>query len=429
MNENQIKGKFEEGKWNIPEKWYVSPYSFADEVRVNYDLPEQITVRDVTLQEGQHQPGVQFTLEGMLKITRALYEAGIREIKQALGDFQTLEFIRAVKHEIPKIKITLITPTIEYMKYRNSPTLFKKDLDIYIEAGIDEACIPGSFSWSCPKSINYAMSREARLERLDEMTRYARSKGIGVEFGHVDTTRAAFEDLKDLFDTGLKAGMTSIGVYDSYGCATPDGMKYLVSKLKQEYKGIPILSHAHNDFGSADATTIGGILGGATSCDLSINGLGDRAGNASLEEVVLQLEAMYKIKTGVELNHLTNLSGLVAEVTGIKPHHFKPIVGKNVFTHESEAHAQMVLEYGVDAKYVSWAEPYSPSVIGGKRVVRFGGTSLTGDMIRLRMGQIGLKYSEKEVEEMSNRIKNIFVTEKTDISLEEFDAIAREVCK
>jgi isopropylmalate/homocitrate/citramalate synthase len=89
----------------------------------------------------------------------------------------------------------------------------------------------------------------------------------------------------------------------------------------------------------------------------------------------------------------------------------------------------MVLEYGVDKKYVSWAEPYSPAAVGGNRTVRFGGTSLTGDMIRLRMNEIGLDFGEKQVQEVGRRIKDVFVTQKTDISLGEFDALAREVCK
>jgi isopropylmalate/homocitrate/citramalate synthase len=419
-----------EEKWNVPDKWYVSPYNYEKKVRSSYkNMPERITIRDVTLQEGQHQPGVQFTLEGMLKIARALYDGGVREFKQGGGDFQVLEFIRALKKELPDVKVSLITQVVEYDRYRNSFDLFKKQVDIAIQAGIDEAVFPGYFTWSCPKSIRDALPRDALRKRFTEAAKYVRSQGIGLEFGHVDLTRGSWEDLKEFHDIGLEAGMTRIGVYDSYGCITPDGMKYIVSKFKQEYKDIPILVHAHNDFGLAEANTVGGILGGATSCDLAVNGLGDRAGNASFEEVVLQLEALYAVKTGIKLENLVKLCRVVEEVIGIKPHPFKPIAGQNVFTHESEAHAKMVLEYGVDKKYVSWAEPYSPAAVGGNRTVRFGGTSLTGDMIRLRMNEIGLDFGEKEVQEVGRRIKDVFVTQKTDISLGEFDALAREVCK
>jgi isopropylmalate/homocitrate/citramalate synthase len=416
-------------QWNIADRWHVSPYNFAQEVRSSYpNMPQKLTIRDVTLTEGQHQPGVRYTLDGMLKIAHALYDMGITEIKQGSQDFQALEFITRVKREIPKVKIGVILSIVEGEQYRQSVLRTRQDMNRYIDAGIDEVNFPCSLSWSCPKAISDVMSREAQIERIVEMTQYAKSQGIRVEYGHVDTTRAAFEDLKELFDNGLKAGMTRIGVYDSYGVASPDGMKCLVSKLRQEYPDVDILVHAHNDFGSAEATTIGGILGGGTTCELSVNGLGDRAGNASLEEVVLQLEAFYGIKTGLKLEKLINLCRVVEEVTGINVHSYKPIAGGNVFTHESEAHAGFILQEGLSVKYASKSEAYSPEAVGGRRRVKFGGTSLTGGMIKQRMKQIGLPCGEREINEVRDRIRKIFVEQHRDISLEEFDALAKEVC-
>jgi isopropylmalate/homocitrate/citramalate synthase len=423
------KGVIMQEQWNVADRWYVSPYNFAEEVRSSHpNMPAKLTIRDVTLTEGQHQPGVRYTLDGMLKIAHALYDMGITEIKQGSQDFQALEFITQVKREIPNVKIGVILSIVEGEEYRQSVSRTKQDMERYIDAGIDELNFPCSLSWSCPKAISDVMTRDAQIERIVEMTQYARSQGISVEYGHIDATRAAFEDLKELFDNGLRAGMTRIGIYDSYGVASPGGMKFLVSKLRQEYQDVDILVHAHNDFGSAEATTIGGILGGGTTCELSVNGLGDRAGNASLEEVVLQLEAFYGIKTGLKLEKLLNLCRVVEEVTGIKVHSYKPIAGENVFTHESEAHAGFILQEGLNIKYASKSEAYSPEAVGGKRRVKFGGTSLTGGMIKQRMNQIGLQYGEKETNEVRNRIKEIFVEQHRDISLEEFDALAREVC-
>ncbi len=416
-----------EQKWIAQDKWFVSPYSHADEARTGYDLPEKITIRDVTLSEGQHQPGVHYTLQGMLRIARALYEAGITEIKQHAADFQALEFITAVKRELPDVKITAAWPVFEHLEYRESPARCKADMDIWAKAGVDEFNFPGYVSWSTPKSYEEFMPRAARLERYAELAEHATSRGVGVEMGHVDCTRASLQDLRDFHQAAYGKGLTRIGIYDSYGSTSPDGMKFLVRETKKEFKDIPILSHAHNDFGSAEATTIGGILGGASACDLSINGLGDRAGNAALEEWVLQLEAFYGIKTGVNLEDLLKLCRLVEEETGFRPHSFKPVAGKNVFTHESDAHAKMILEYGVNAKYVSWAEGYSPFAVGGTRAVRFGGTSLSGDMIRQGLDALGLEYSGSHVAEVSRRLREIFVARGSDISLEEFDEIAREV--
>jgi 2-isopropylmalate synthase len=418
-----------ENKWDVPDKWHVSPYNYAEEVRAGYEnLPERVTIRDVTLAEGQHQPGVHYTLEGMLEIARALHEAGITMIKQHIGDFQPLEFIRRVKRQIPDVFIHVTIPIFENDRYRESNTAAKQDMDVFIDAGIDEVDFPGFNSWSCPEYIEEAISKEARLEKYAEMTQYARSNGVLVEAAHVDTTRTPWEDLKEHFDNAVKAGATSIALYDSYGVATPDAMKYLVMKVKKEY-GLPVLVHAHNDLGSAEATEIGGIIGGASLCDVSVNGLGDRAGNASLEQVVMQLELNYGFKTGVKLERLLGLCRLVEKVTGIEFPFIKPVSGKNVFTHESEAHAAMILNQGLDLKYASKHEAYSPQVVGGTRMVRFGGTSLTGTMIRLRMEQLGLKFDDKEVKEVSSRIRRIFETRGTDISLPEFDTIAKEVCK
>jgi isopropylmalate/homocitrate/citramalate synthase len=423
------KGVIMQEQWNVADRWYVSPYNFAEEVRSSHpNMPEKLTIRDVTLTEGQHQPGVRYTLDGMLKIAHALYDMGITEIKQGSQDFQALEFITQVKGEIPNVKIGLILSIVEGEEYRQSVSRTKQDMERYIDAGIDELNFPCSLSWSCPKAISDVMTREAQIERIVEMTQYARSQGISVEYGHIDATRAAFEDLKELFDNGLRAGMTRIGIYDSYGVASPDGMKFLVAKLRQEYQNVDILVHAHNDFGSAEATTIGGILGGGTTCELSVNGLGDRAGNASLEEVVLQLEAFYGIKTGLKLEKLVSLCKLVEEVTGIKVHSYKPIAGENVFTHESEAHAGFILQEGLSIKYASKSEAYSPEAVGGRRRVKFGGTSLTGGMIKQRIDQLGLHYGEKEIKEIRTRIKDIFVGQHRDISLEEFDTLAGEVC-
>ncbi len=415
--------------WDVPGRWYVSPYNYDGEVRAVYgDLPESVIVRDVTLAEGPHQSGVRFTLKEMLRIAHALREAGITMIKQNIDNFGSLEFIRLVKPEIPDLFIDVILAILDHRKYWESLDQCKRDLDVLAEAGAEEVCFPGYNSWNVPHHIEKAMSKEALLERYAEMTTYARSIGMLVEAGPVDTTRVPWADLKELLTTAVDAGATSIAVYDSYGVATPDGMKCLVQKIRREFD-LPILVHAHNDLGAAEAAEIGGIIGGATLCDLSVNGLGDRAGNASLEEVVMQLELNYGVKTGVQKDKLLGLSKLLEEVTGVAFPYVKPISGMNVFTHASEAHATMVLSQGVNLNYASRHEAYAPEVVGGKRTVRFGGSTLSGGMIHLRLEQLGLKSGDKEVAMMTDRIKEAFVDGEADISLEEFDALAQELCR
>lgn len=419
-------------KWIAEDKWRVSQFNFEEEVTaLNPYMPEKIRIRDATLAEGQHQPGVHFSLEGMMKIARGLYEAGITDLKQGLDDWNALEFITELKKELPDMHVGLCISVLELDKYLDSFDEWKRDVDRALEAGIDELLAPAHFSWSVPTSVSEGkLSHQQRLERYAEAVRYGRSNGVGFEVGTVDTSRSSWADLKEINDVAVEAGATRIGIYDSYGCITPDATRFLIQKCRKAWGNeIDIMMHSHNDYGLAEANTVAGVLGGATSVDLTVNGLGDRAGNAALEEVVLQLEAMYGVDTGVKLDKLIELSRTLEEVTGIKPHDFKPVGGKNVFTHESEAHAKVVLEMGVDKGYLELAEPYAPHVVGGKREVRFGGTSLSGDMISLRMNDIGLKFGSEEVAAVSAKIAEIFETTGDDISLDEFDEIAKDVCK
>lgn len=356
-------------KWNKPDRWYVSPHNFAHEVVGKMgSVPLHVTVRDVTLCEGQHQPGIRYELEEMITIADALYEAGIRLIKQHAFDKDCIEFITAVKKAHSDVKISLAFPVLELAKYRTAPDRAKSDIVPYIDAGTDEIVFPGNISWSCPKFISDCYSVSERLCIYEDLIRFVRGKGIEVEVGQVDGTRATLEDLTTLYDTCHSNGMTSIGMYDSYGCSTPYAMTFLVSTLKKRYN-LPIMVHAHNDFSSAVATTIGGILGGATICDLSINGLGDRAGNASLEETALQLEALYDIRTGIDLKKLVPLCKLVENITGYKTHESKPVTGCNIFSHNVEFHAKAIQEGGEGGEYIPWAEPYSPNLVGGTRII------------------------------------------------------------
>jgi isopropylmalate/homocitrate/citramalate synthase len=415
-------------EWNVPDRWRVSQYNFAPEVRASYPhIPKRVTVRDVTLVEGQHQPGVKFTLKDMMRIAHALREAGITMMKASMDNYLFHEFITTVRREIPDSFIHVIHPILDHKKYWDSLDQCKKDLDMLAEAGVDEVDFPGHNSWNVPDHIAKAMTKEARLDRYAEMTRYARSRNILVEAAHPDTPRVPWEDFRELVAVAVEAGATSVAIYDSYGVATPGAMQYFVRKLIDEF-GLPVMVHVHNDLGSAEATEIGGILGGATICDCAINGLGDRAGNASLEEMVLQLEMNYGVETGVRLDKLLSLCRLLEEVTGIRFPYVKPVSGKNVFTHASEAHATMVLSQGVDLKYASKHEAYAPEVVGGKRAIRFGAATLTGGMIRLRMEQLGLTFGDREVERITRTIRDTFVAKEKDLSLEEFDALAREVC-
>jgi len=397
-----------EGPWYVPGKWYVAPACFAEEIRATYDLPDRVIVRDVTLSEGQHAIGVNYTLKDMLRIAHALGEAGVAEIKQHHGDFQAYEFIKAFKKEAKEPKISLLIPVMPHHADTS-----KEQLDAYIDAGVDSVEVLGDI---------------AALDRYTEFIEYIKGKGVPTEAGTPNAVRLPFEDVIEFYNIGIDAGASRVSVYDSFNPETPEAARYWVKEFKKAIRSrVPILWQSHNDFGLGTATTLGAITGGASACDLSVNGLGDRGGNASMEEVVLALESMYAVKTGMKLERFCELSRLVVEASGVGIHAYKPIVGKNVFLHESEGHAVMFLRAGVDKDFIPEGEPYSPMVMGCKREVRMGGTSL--GLIPLRLSQLGLKYTEREIKQIENQLVELWTKQKKDLSLEEFDALAKRVCK
>lgn len=397
-----------EGPWYVPGKWYVAPACFAEEVRATYDLPERVIVRDVTLSEGQHAIGVNYTLKAMLKIAHALGEAGVAEIKQHHGDFQTYEFIKAFKKEATEPKISLLIPVMP-----SHANVSKEQIDAYIDAGVDSIEVLGDM---------------AARDRYIEVIKYVKGKGVPTEAGTPNAVRLPFEEVTEFYDAGIDAGASRVCVYDSFNPETPEAARYWVKEFKKAIRSrVPILWQSHNDYGLGTATTLGAITGGASACDLSVNGLGDRGGNASMEEVALVLESMYAVKTGIKLEKLCELSRLVIEASGVGIHAYKPIVGKNVFVHESEGHAVIMLRAGVDKDFIAEGEPYSPMVMGRKREVRMGGTSL--GLIPLRLSQLGLKYTEREIKQIKNQLIKLWTEQKKDMSLEEFDALAKRAGK
>jgi len=416
------------GPWNVKDKWCVSPYNFEEEVVSQFpNKPKQIRVRDVTLCEGQHQPGVRFTLEEQLTLAIALREAGINRTKALIGNFKAFEFAQAIKKEIPDEHIDVIFPIIDYDEYGDSDKKVLEDMERLAKYGVDELCFPGYNSWNTPYRLTSKYSKQHMLERYAKMTEEARKMGFEVECGPVDGTRMPWEDLNELFSTFIQAGATSIAIYDSYGVITPYGMKYLVEKTKALYD-VPVLVHVHADLGSAEASTIAGVLGGAEYVDLALLGLGDRAGNSSLEEVVMQLEMNYGIETGVKVDKLLEACRVAEKVSGIYLPYIKPITGANVFINESEAHASMILSEGLNAKYVASHEAFSPTVVGAIREVKFGDISSSGAMIRIRLEQLGLPTDEATIKKVGLEMKQLLSDAKKFLSLEEFDELANKVC-
>jgi D-citramalate synthase len=242
-------------------------------------------------------------------------------------------------------------------------------------------------------------TRNQILKTTDDCVMYAKNHGLVVELLAEDATRSDFDYLTKVFATATKAGVDRVVPCDTVGILTPERAVEFFSKLKEQIK-VPIGVHCHNDFGMAVANTIAALSVGVEEVHATINGLGERAGNASLEEIVVTLKMLYKLDLNIKTELLYGTSQLVSRLTGVHVQPNKAIVGENAFTHESGIHTQGMLSNPLTY------EPIAPELVGCTRRISPGKHS-GSHAIRADLENMGLKPSEDQFKDVFQRIKEL----------------------
>ena len=242
-------------------------------------------------------------------------------------------------------------------------------------------------------------TREQIVQTTEDYVSYAKDHGLVVEFLAEDATRSDFGYLTKVFQTAANAGADRVIACDTVGILTPERSAEFFSKLKGKLK-VPIGVHCHNDFGMAVANTVAALGAGAEEAHATINGLGERAGNASLEEVVVTLKSLYKLDLNIKTELLYGTSQLVSRLTGIHVQPNKAIVGENAFTHESGIHTQGMLSNPLTY------EPFAPELVGSKRRLSPGKHS-GSHAIRADLESMGLKPTVDQFKDIFQRIKEL----------------------
>ncbi len=240
-------------------------------------------------------------------------------------------------------------------------------------------------------------TREQILKITEECVQYAKDHGLIVELSAEDATRSDVDYLTKVFLTAVEVGVDRVVPCDTVGILTPEKSYELFSKLKKTIK-VPISVHCHNDFGMAVANSIAALRAGANQAHATINGLGERAGNASLEEIVITLKAIYKLNLDVKTELLYSTSQLVSRLTGIYVQPNKAIVGQNAFTHESGIHTQ-----GLLANPLTY-EPIAPELVGGTRRISPGKHSGSHG-IKSTIEKMGINPTDEQLKEIILRVK------------------------
>jgi D-citramalate synthase len=242
-------------------------------------------------------------------------------------------------------------------------------------------------------------NREQILKITEEVVDYAKAHGLKVELLAEDATRSDFEYLTKVFQVATEVGVYRVVPCDTVGILTPERAAEFFSNLKKSLK-VPIAVHCHNDFGMAVANTVAALSSGADECHATINGLGERAGNAALEEIVITLRSLYKLDLNIKTELLYSTSQLVSRLTGVYTQPNKAIVGENAFTHESGIHTQ-----GILANPLTY-EPIAPELVGCTRRIAPGKHS-GPNAIRADLANMGLKPTETQFKDILKRVKEV----------------------
>lgn len=375
------------------EKWWVSKLNILKEVRSEMSLPERVLIKDESLREGAETPGVSLTLEQKLKIAEKLENLGITEIElgYAGASKEDFEVFKAFKNQGFRLKLS--SHTRAYIRD------WKGEVDRVIESGAD--IVNFLMHTAEPILESRKLAQEDLAGTALECVQYSKDHGMYTIFG-CDATRTDPGLLRKIYVSAVDAKPDRLWIYDGLGCALPSAMKYLTKRVKNWSNGIPVGVHCHNDYGLATACTLAAIEAGAEAVDLVINGLGDRAGNAALEEVVVALTVLYGIGTGLRLEKLYDVSKCVQEITGVHVQPNKAIVGENAFIHESDSHIFAILKEG----WYSY-ENFQPEVVGQKRKLLFGLTTLHGSAIQAKSEKMGIKLTKTEVDKIVDKVADL----------------------
>ncbi len=381
-------------------------------------MKDCIRIFDTTLRDGEQSPGASLTSPEKLEIARALARLGVDIIEAGFpaASPDDLEAVRRISIEVGNLPVGSAdsgqrVPTICALARAN-----KSDIDAAWE-GVRRAAFPRihTFLATSPIHMRYKlrMDPEEVVERVREMVAYARSLCPDVEFSPEDAGRSDPEFLYLVLGEAIKAGASTLNIPDTVGYTTPEEFGKLISGIVRNTPGIEkaiVSVHCHNDLGLATANTLAGLQAGARQAEVTVNGIGERAGNTSLEEVVMSLltrRSIYNLETCVDTTQIARVSRLVSTYTGIPVQPNKAIVGANAFAHEAGIHQDGML------KNQMTYEIMRPETIGLSRSRLVLGKHSGRHALRERLADMGYELNESELASVFDRFKKLADKKKT----------------
>jgi isopropylmalate/homocitrate/citramalate synthase len=396
------------------EKWFTSPWNFLPDVRKNFSFSPKIKIHDVTLRDGEQQTGVVFRREEKVAIARQLDAMGVHRIeagmpavseqdKAAIQDIASLglkseifAFGRCIADEIRTVKACGCSGVV-------------------IEIPASEHMVKNAYGWTLDRAIKSSI----------EATLAAKECGLYTVFFTIDATRTEVEPLLDMVERVATEGhMDAFTLADTMGCAAPDAIYHVVKKVIERLKK-PVEIHCHQDFGLGVANTVAALAAGATVAQTTITGVGERAGNVPMEDVVMALLCLHGVDLGIHTEKMCEVSRFVLERAKLTAPPNRPIVGDKLYEVES----------GIIAGWVRLARrehpleyvPFAPDLVGQKPVSIVLGKNSGPPSIEEWCEKLGLKATEEERMAMLKLVKEKSFEKKDLLTAAEFKAIADRV--
>ena len=381
-------------------------------------MPDRILIFDTTLRDGEQSPGATMNEQEKVQLARQLEKLGVDIIEA--GFPASSEGDRSGVHRIAR--------EVRRSRVVGLARAVAEDIETAWRA-VEKAAKPGIHTFIATSDIHLKyklrMSREQVLERIAQAVRLARSLSDWVEFSCEDATRSNRDFLCAAIKTAIDEGATTINVPDTVGYSFPDEMAELIGHIRNNVPNIDrvVLSvHCHNDLGLAVANTLAGVKAGARQVECTVNGIGERAGNAALEEIAMLLKTRkdaFDYYTGIVTEQLVHTSRLVTSITGIPVQPNKAIVGANAFAHESGIHQDGIIKERTTYEIIDPASVglNASSLVLGKHSGRHA--------LRERIRALGYDLTEDEIDKIFERFKHVADRKKT-IFDEDIEAIVAE---
>ncbi len=391
-----------------PDQIWTGSLNERDVVQKGFDRSKTVRFYDTTLRDGEQSTGVCFSANDKFEIACKLAELGVGRIESGFPRVSD-EDTQAVK------RILAANLSSEIWGFARC---LQADIDAHLELGTRYLLC--EITTSDMKMKAFGFTREKVMNNVVGAVKYAKSKGIErVNFFAVDSTRSDLSFLRDIYSAAVDAGADEISVVDTIGVCAPETVEYLVREVKSWVgNSVPVHWHGHNDFGLATASAIAAVRGGADWIQGTINGMGERAGNADICEVALALQFLYHMPVELDLSKAREVSDMVQRYGKYTVDTWKPVVGKFIFTRESG---------GVAAQFhmPSAIEPYSADIVAASRHVALGKKSGLAN-IKIKLNELGLDAPAEKHGAILEKVKSLGTAEKRLVTDQEFRAMVAQ---